>query len=86
MFSPYAKAYAALLGSMCTALLGVYAADSTVGKVLTVLSILATTFVTFQVKNAPEGGGEDGAADTGLLLLVLTFVGVVLLLFGVKFG
>lgn len=59
MFSPYAKAYAALIGSLCTALLGVYAADTTVGKVLTVVSVLATTFVTFQVKNAPENPPQD---------------------------
>lgn len=85
MFAPYAKAYAALIGAMCTALLGVYAADSTVGKVLTVLSILATTFATFQVKNAPEGG-EDGAVDAVVLLLFATLLGVVLLLFGVRFG
>ena len=61
MFAPYAKAYAALIGTMCTALLGVYAADSTVGKVLTVVSILATTFATFQVKNAPETAPKDEA-------------------------
>lgn len=54
MFAPYAKAYAALIGSVCTALLGVFAADSTVGQVLTVVSVIATTFVTFRVENAPE--------------------------------
>ena len=87
MFAPYAKAYAALIGSMCTALLGVYAADTEVGKVLTVASILATTFATFQVKNAPEDVQPDeaGATDTGILLLVAIFVGVLLLLFGVRF-
>ncbi len=56
MFAPYAKAYAALIGSMCTALLAVFTADTTVGQVLTVVSILATTFATFQVPNAPESG------------------------------
>ena len=58
MFAPYAKAYAALIGSMCTALLAVFTADSTVGQVLTVVSILATTFATFQIPNAPESPGD----------------------------
>lgn len=53
-FSPYAKAYAALIGSVATALLGVFTADTTTGQVLTVVAILATTFVTFRVPNAPE--------------------------------
>lgn len=55
-FSPYAKAYAALIGSICTALLGVFTADSQVGAVLTILSVVATAFVTFQVPNTPEPG------------------------------
>lgn len=48
----YAKAYAALIGSICTALLAVYAADSTVGQVLTVLSVVATAVGTWAVPNA----------------------------------
>lgn len=47
-----AKAYAALVGAICTGLLGVYAADSTIGQVLTVLSIVATAVVTWTVPNA----------------------------------
>ena len=48
-----AKAYAALIGAICTGLLGVYAADSTVGQILTVVSIVATAVVTWRVPNAP---------------------------------
>ena len=47
----YAKAYVALAGSIATALLGVYAADSTVGQVLTVVSVTATAFGTWRVPN-----------------------------------
>lgn len=46
-----AKAYAALVGSICTGLLAVYAADSTVGQVLTVVAILATALGTWAVPN-----------------------------------
>lgn len=48
-----AKAYAALVGAICTGLLGVYAADSTAGQILTVLSIVATAVVTWRVPNTP---------------------------------
>jgi hypothetical protein len=48
-----AKAYAALVGAICTGLLGVYAADSTTGQILTVLSIVATAVVTWRVPNTP---------------------------------
>lgn len=47
----YAKAYAALVGSIATALLGVYAADSSVGKVLTVVAVVATVVTTWAVPN-----------------------------------
>jgi hypothetical protein len=49
-----AKAYAALVGSTATALLAVYAADSAVGKVLTVVAIVATAFTTWAVQNTPK--------------------------------
>lgn len=47
-----AKAYAALIGSICTALLAVYAADTTGGQVLTVLSVVATAVGTWAVPNS----------------------------------
>jgi hypothetical protein len=53
-----AKAYAALIGATCTALLAVFTADTKVGQVLTVVSILATAFGTWKVENvdaAPTG-------------------------------
>ena len=49
-----AKAYVALLGSIATALLGVFAADTTVGQVLTVVAVVATAVATFAVPNAPS--------------------------------
>lgn len=53
---PYLKMYAALIGSTCTALLGIFTADTTVGKVLTVLAVIATALVTFQVPNLDVTG------------------------------
>ena len=47
-----AKAYVALIGSIATALLGVYAADTTVGQVLTVVAVIATAFGTWATPNA----------------------------------
>lgn len=49
--TPYLKAYAALVGSICTALLAVYAADTSVGQVLTVASVVCTAVVTWAVPN-----------------------------------
>lgn len=48
-----AKAYAALLGSIATALLAVFAADTTVGQVLTVVAVVATAVATWRVPNTP---------------------------------
>lgn len=47
-----AKAYAALVGTVATALLGVYAADTQVGKVLTIVGVVATAFATWRIPNA----------------------------------
>lgn len=49
----YAKAYAALIGSIATALLAVYTADTEVGKILTVVAIIATAVGTWAVPNSP---------------------------------
>lgn len=73
---PYLKMYAALIGSTCTALLGIFTADTTVGKVLTVLAVIATAFVTFQVPNLDVTGehedesvqDRDDLADAGIYL------------------
>lgn len=46
-----AKAYVALAGAVATALLGVFAADTTVGQVLTVVAVIATAVSTWAVKN-----------------------------------
>ena len=49
-----AKAYVALLGAIATALLGVFAADTTVGQVLTVVAVIATAVATYRLPNADE--------------------------------
>ena len=48
-----AKAYIALAGSIATALLGVFTAETTVGKVLTVVAAVATGVGTWAVPNKP---------------------------------
>lgn len=50
---PYLKMYAALVGSICTALLAVYTADTQVGQILTVASVIATAVATWAVPNQP---------------------------------
>lgn len=47
-----AKAYVALAGSIATALLAVYGPETTVGQVLTVVSVIATAIGTWAVPNA----------------------------------
>lgn len=56
------KAYASLVGAIATALLGVYAADSEVGKVLTALAVVATAITTWAVPNTypPTEPGDAG--------------------------
>jgi len=48
----YMKAIATLVGTIATALLGVYTADTEVGKVLTILAIIATAVATWALPNA----------------------------------
>lgn len=62
----YLKAIATLIGSIATALLGVYTADTEVGKVLTILAIIATAIATWVVPNAtvlPIDDDEDAEPD-----------------------
>lgn len=47
-----AKAYASLVGALATAALGTFAAESTVGQILTLVAALCTAFVTWRVPNA----------------------------------
>lgn len=82
-----AKMYAALVGSIATALLGTYAADTPVGQVLTVVAVVATAIATWAVPNAdaPSVGAhrEAGAIDLGTALVVITLLLILLVLFGV---
>src|SRR6478609_8066448 len=48
----YAKAIATLVGTVVTGLLGVYGPDTEVGKVLVIVSIVATAITTWVVPNA----------------------------------
>lgn len=50
-----AKAVVSLVGAVATALLGVFAADTKVGQALTIVSIVATAFLTWRVPNADSG-------------------------------
>lgn len=60
VFLPYAKAYAALLGSIATALLAIYANDSEVNHWLTVVGVVATTVATWAIPNLdPKGLKQD---------------------------
>lgn len=52
----YAKAYASLVGTIVTALLGVFTADTPTGKVLTVIAIVATAVATWAVPNKDVTG------------------------------
>ncbi|KAA1376373.1 hypothetical protein [Aeromicrobium fastidiosum] len=70
-----AKAVAALVGSVATALLAVYASDTPVKKVLTVVAIVATVVGTCAVPNRPAAnqlepelalGDESAAFDDEL--------------------
>lgn len=47
-----AKGYIALIGSVATALLGIYGPDSDFGKVLTVIVAVVTAVLTWAVPNA----------------------------------
>lgn len=47
-----AKAYVALAGSIATALLAVYGPETSVGQVLTVVSVVATAVGTWAIPNA----------------------------------
>lgn len=69
----YLKAIATLVGSIVTGLLGIYAGDTEVGKILTIIGIVATAVATWVVPNAPVvapgdpllvnsvGDGEEGS-------------------------
>ena len=48
----YLKAIATLVGTIVTGLLGVYTADTEVGKVLVIVSIVATAITTWVIPNA----------------------------------
>jgi hypothetical protein len=57
---PFLKFYAALIGSVCTALLGIYGPDTQAGHWLTVVVAVVTAVATFAVPNLdPAGARQD---------------------------
>ena len=61
----YAKAIATLVGTIVTGLLGIYTGDTEVGKVLTIIGVIATAVATWSVPNAQvdpflSDGAEEG--------------------------
>lgn len=48
----YSKAIAAFVGSLTTALLGIYGPETAVGAVLVVVAAIATVVATYRVPNA----------------------------------
>jgi len=52
-FAEYAKAYVALLGSICTAVLGVVGPETQTGAVLVIVCAICTAVGTWVVPNAP---------------------------------
>jgi hypothetical protein len=82
-----AKAYVALAGSIATALLGTFTADSQVGKVLTVVSVVATAVSTWAIPNtkpADERGIVTGASGLIAFLLAIFLILAILWLVGVR--
>lgn len=93
--TPYLKTYAALIGSIATALLAVYKGDTQVGQILTVVSVIATAIVTWAVPNLdpkathqdesvqPPARNQFGDASVLYVLLVVLVVLVILAIVGV---
>ena len=52
-----AKTWVAAIGALVTALLGIFAGDTTAGWILTIIAALATAAAVYAVPNAPT---EDG--------------------------
>jgi uncharacterized membrane protein YidH (DUF202 family) len=82
----YLKAYAALVGAVATALLGVYTSDTQVGKILTVAAVVGTAFATWRVPNLdPKAQHQQESVQPpqrgyGALELLIVVVVVVILI------
>jgi len=84
----YSKAIAGFVAAAIVAFLGATDGGVTASEWLTVLAagIGGSGLVFVAPKNKPSGKhAQDGYADVGLALLVVAVIGIVLLLFGVKF-
>ena len=84
----YSKAIAGFLAAAIVAYLGAKDGGVTSDEWLKILlaAVAGSGLVFVAPKNVKAPRGEGGQADVGLILLCLTFVGVVLLLFRVHFG
>jgi uncharacterized membrane protein YidH (DUF202 family) len=82
----YLKAYAALVGAVATALLGLYAADTQLGRILTVVAAVATAVATYAVPNLdPKAQHQQESVQPpqrgyGALELLIVVVVVVILI------
>jgi hypothetical protein len=74
-----AKAWAALVGAVVTALLGTVGPDTTYGKVLTAVAAVATAIAVFSVPNTSRD--EDGAVSLLEALGIAALAVLALLLF-----
>lgn len=76
-----AKAYAALIGGIVTALLGTIPPETKVWQILTFVAAVCTAIATFAVPNKPKGVARDqaGQVDALTILLVLTTANTVAL-------
>ena len=79
-----AKAYAALIGSVCTALLGITTGSSQIGAILTVVLAICTAVATWTVPNTATVPAKTQAGEVSLVtaLLGVVLVLIVLLLLG----
>lgn len=77
-----AKAYAALVGAVVTALLGTVPPHTTLWTVLTFAAAVCTAVATFSIPNKPKNPVERGAVDVVTVLVVVVLVVVLLILLG----
>jgi hypothetical protein len=62
-FAQTAKTWVATGGAAATALIGLLAGDSTVGRIVTVVAAVGTAIATYAVPNAPMA---DAAAESAI--------------------
>lgn len=66
MFSPYIKAWIALIGSTASALVGIMTPDTVLFHLVTAVVVIATALLTFQVPNGSLSGGAAAGPGPGI--------------------